>query len=277
MTHFRCDLCSADEPIEIEVCRPYTGGQPIHVCSKCGLVYVTERRSSAEVAASWSEIYGSGGYDPAWPAVEARLTYVAEFVKQRIGVEGKSVLDIGAGDGRLLTKMTGAIWLGVEPTADPPAGWRGHWWSKMPAEEAVDVTPSADVVMLTWTLENCAEPAKVLQAAYKLTKPGGHIVVATGSRLLVPPKKRLSQYLSTNAADTHPTRFSYLTLDGMLFNAGFDPVAVNSYGDSDWLVTIARKSDPSVYLNRPPAHEAGWSDFPDMVIDFFEAWHRTWP
>lgn len=271
MTHHRCDLCSADEPIEIEVCRLYTGGQPIHVCSKCGLVYVTERRSSAEVAASWSEIYGSGGYDPAWPAVEARLTYVAEFVKQRIGVEGKSVLDIGAGDGRLLLKLPCANRIGVEPARAWPAGWRDEWYIGSAEAAAATVEP-ADVVLLTWALENCAEPAKVLEAAYKLTKPGGHIVVATGSRILVPFKKRLSQYLSTNATDTHPTRYSARTLALMLCRAGFIRPTANRYEDSEWLVVVAKRPD-----GRTPAAPFSTSDRPEAVIEFFNLWHETWP
>ena len=269
MTHFACDLCGENSPIEIEVCRQYTGGQPIHVCSNCGLVYVTERRSSEEVAASWSEIYADKRYDPAWPAVEARLTYVAEFVKQSIGVADKSVLDIGAGDGRLLTKIDCANRIGVEPTAAHPP-FVGEWFQGT-AEQAVGRVDPADIVLLTWTLENCAEPRKVLDAVYKLTKPGGHIVVATGSRILVPPKKRLSQYLSTNAADTHPTRWSANTLREMLYRVGFAVEHGNNHEDSDWLVVIARRSDP----------EHSWSpsfgDDPQAVIDFFTRWHETWP
>ena len=33
-----CDICDEDNPIEIELSD--TDGEPIHVCSNCGFVYV---------------------------------------------------------------------------------------------------------------------------------------------------------------------------------------------------------------------------------------------
>ena len=282
MTHFACDLCGENAPIEIEVCRQYTGGQPIHVCSNCGLVYVTERRSSEEVAQSWSEIYADKRYDPAWPAVEARLTYVAEFMAQRMELFGKRIIDIGCGDGRLLNKTikygTSAR-LGLEPTVETDWAVRGQ--SKilrLSAEAAAAKVDSgrispADIVLLTWTLENCAEPRKVLEAAYKLTKPGGHIVVATGSRIGVPFKKRLSQYLSTNAADTHPTRWSAQTLAAMLSATGFSPVTCNAYEDSDWLVLIGERFEGP---RQEFVRNAGGDDPADVQRHFLN-WHLMWP
>ena len=272
MKHYPCDLCGEDSPIEIEVCRKYTGGQPIHVCSLCGLVYVTERRSTAEVAQSWGSIYNAGVYDPAWPAVQARLTYVAAHVRATVGVSGKKVLDIGCGNGALLRMLPEAKGrLGVDPGAPHQAMPNGFptIFPLTSAEIAKERPGWADITLLTWTLENCAEPASVLADAYTLTADGGYVVVATGSRLMVPFKKRLSQYLSTNPQDTHPNRYSAKTLVGMFHMARCPEVHVNRHEDSDVLVVIGFKSHGRLQFSQ--------MERPGEVIDFFNRWDREWP
>src|SRR3990172_3596847 len=115
-----CDLCGQTAATEIE--------PGIVVCSGCGFVYVPERRSAIEIAAAWSQVYANGDYSPSWPGVKARLYYVAEWLDQKIGLEGKTVLDIGAGRGFFLeqVKAPGRHPVGLEP--DPGnANWiRSH-------------------------------------------------------------------------------------------------------------------------------------------------------
>ena len=68
-----------------------------------------------------------------------------------------------------------------------------------------------DVVTIVWTLENCFSCLEMLSAAKKLLKNDGFLVVATGSRILVPFKKPLSLYVGTIQSDTHSFRFSRMS------------------------------------------------------------------
>ena len=131
---------------------------------------------------------------------------------------------------------------------------------------AASLPPSMDVVAILWTLENCQDCRRMLDGAYQALKPGGVVVVATGSRILVPFKKPLHAYLGQNPADTHSFRFSANTLQGILAVSGFETTQINRYLDSDVLCVIARKTDRMTPLR--------WHGDPPMdVYTFFERWY----
>ncbi|MBT7485278.1 MAG: hypothetical protein HN673_02840, partial [Rhodospirillales bacterium] len=97
-----CDLCGSDDAAEIECSNFYTNNQPLHVCKSCGLVYIKARRSANRIAEVWSEELYGPTYTARIPAVKARQTYVAGFVDDSIRFKGKSVCDIGGGEGQFL-------------------------------------------------------------------------------------------------------------------------------------------------------------------------------
>jgi SAM-dependent methyltransferase len=269
-TEFPCDLCGEVDAIEVPHCREYTGGQPIHICRSCGFVHVKHRRSAREIADAWSnEIFGAG-YTAAIPAVTARLVYVAETLNREVPLAGRRVCEIGAGEGHFLELLRrpeyGADVYGIEPSAAngrllTQAGIE-HFEGTI--EEYADADGRFDVVAVLWTLENCQDLRAMLGGARRLLKADGRLIVATGSRLLVPFKKPLHTYLSRNAADTHSFRFSVATLGGALAVSGFETSYVNRYIDHDVLLT----------LGRPAAGTPDWSgDDPLAVYSFFERWH----
>jgi SAM-dependent methyltransferase len=261
MTH-RCDLCDSGDWYELPQDRR------IAVCGGCGFVFVPERRSSEEIADSWAEIYRKGLYDPTWPAVKARLFYVAEWIDQMIGLNGKSLLDIGAGKGQFLSFAAkyGASVFGIEPAAE-----EYDYRIVRRSIEAGPLTEKWDVVTINWTLENCGDCLAMLRFARDHCKPGGHVVVATGSRLLVPFKKPLSKYLNREiAADLHCFRWSAngLSRAGLLVDLA--PEYVNPFEECDWLVTAFRHgNDGRIYT----VH----IDDPKEVLDFFDVWSEICP
>ena len=273
-TDFPCDLCGETDAVEVPHCREYTNGQPIHICRQCGFVYVRRRRSAVNIAASWTEeIFGSG-YTAAIPAVTARLTYVAETVRSQISLEGTRVCEIGAGEGALLDILRGerygASVFGIEPS---PGNGRLLDSAGIPHFTGTieDFVASGcerggfDVAAIVWTLENCQDCRAMLAGARELLTDGGHVVVATGSRLLVPFKKPLHTYLSTNPADTNAFRFSANTLHALLTVSGFEVTYMNRFLDHDVLCVIARRSE------RAPGVRQGDSYLD--VYSFFERWH----
>jgi SAM-dependent methyltransferase len=273
---FACDLCGATDPVEVAHSRDYTNGQPVHICRVCGFVYVVRRRSAERIAQVWSnEIFGAT-YTAAIPAVIARLTYVAEFIDQTLGLKGKHLAEVGAGEGRFLSIAAapryGAEVFGVEPS---PANCRLLLAAGIPhatdtiesfVEQQGQRLGTFDLVTILWTLENCQDCKAMLRGAHRLLKPGGSVVVATGSRILVPFKKPLHTYLTALPADANAFRFSANTLRGVLAVTGFGVARLNRYLDHDILCAIAPK------LEAGPATPWTGDDYL-AVHHFFERWH----
>jgi 2-polyprenyl-3-methyl-5-hydroxy-6-metoxy-1,4-benzoquinol methylase len=275
-TTYPCELCGKDDFAEIVEARGYTNGQPLHVCNNCGFVQVIDRRSPERIAEVWSKELFGAGYTANWPAVKARMTYVADTTDQQISLNGKKLCDIGAGEGNFLkiaSKTYGADVFGIEPSEAN---------CKLMRDAAIDCFEGTiedyrdslkgkddgkfDVVTIMWTLENCNSAVAMLKAAHSIVKPGGHLVMATGSRLLVPFKKPLNMYLSKNPADTHSFRFSANTLQGFFAIAGFEKEFVNHFIDTDWLVMIGKSVEAGKKIE--------WKgDDPKKVLDFFKRWH----
>ncbi len=272
MTAFPCDLCGEDHAVEVPHAREFTGGQPIHICVRCGFVHVKHRRTAAEIAASWSnEIFGEG-YSARIPAVTGRLTHVVEIARTEIGIDGRDVCEIGAGEGEFLelARERGARVFGIEPSAANCAAMRERGIDAFAGtieeyEEAHGLEGRFDLVAILWTLENCQDCRRMLESARRLSRPGGHVLVATGSRILVPFKKPLWAYLSTNPADTHSFRFSANTLRKALAVSGLEPMYLNRYLDSDVLCAIGRPADGE-------PGDRGGDDYL-AVHAFFERWY----
>lgn len=273
---FPCDVCGADDPVEVPHGRLYTAGQPIHICRRCGFVYVVQRRSAERIAEVWSTDIFGGTYTAAIPAVIARLTYVAEFLHGRVGLGGRTVCEIGAGEGRFLSMIRdsryGAQVFGVEPSGGngrllAHAGIE-HFTGTIEqfVESADRRLGTFDFVAILWTLENCQDCRAMLRGAHRLLRPGGHVVVATGSRILVPFKKPLHTYLTSLPSDANAFRFSARTLRAILSVTGFEPAGVNRFIDHDILCMLGRRADDV-------ATDAWEGDDYLAVHSFFERWH----
>ena len=272
---FPCDLCGSTEAVELPHVREY--GDPVHICTNCGLVYVRMRRSSAQIADDWSHKIFGEGYSATFPPVKGRLTFVADFIDASLGMEGKKVCDIGAGEGYFLNKAQkeyGAAVFGVEPSAAncstlKKMGIECFQGTIQEYQDTLNTTgrsPEMDFATMMWTIEASQSPREMLTGAHQILKDGGHIVIATGSRILVPFKKALYNYISKNPGDTHPLRFSFNTLKGILAVSGFEMTHVSRYMDSDVLCMIARKV--------PQGSKVDWQgdNYLD-VYNFFERWH----
>lgn len=151
------------------------------------------------------------------------------------------------------------------------AGFEAFTGTAQAVADLPEVSGAADVITMTWNLENSNDCNQVIDSCRALLKPGGALVVATGSHLLVPFKKPLNDYFSPNKnPDTHSFRWSRRSLGNLPGKHGFDIQYENHWHDSDWMVSIARNSG---------ATPTDWSigkadcDDPDDVLLFFAKWH----
>jgi 2-polyprenyl-3-methyl-5-hydroxy-6-metoxy-1,4-benzoquinol methylase len=270
---FPCDLCGSEDAEEIPNIANYTNGEPIHVCRNCGFVYVRRRRSAKRIAEVWSDELFGERYTARIPTIKARQVFVAEFLDTEVGLAGKTVCDIGAGEGQFLDIVRspeyGAVPFGIEPSQKNDRTLSGldidRYLGTVEDFAASGDGRNFDVVTIMWTLENCESCRRMLDAAYDIVNEGGHICIATGSRLLVPFKKPLHMYLSKNPGDSHAFRFSANTLQGVLALSGFEVKFVNRFIDNDPLCMIAQKTDRSADI---PWSKDDWRD----VIDYFRRW-----
>lgn len=266
-----CDLCGATDSLD-------TPGDPsgkIRICSGCGFVHVKERRSVEEVANAWEQIYARGGYDPNWSGVRARLFYTAQWLDSNIGLRGKSVLDIGCGNGNFLgyCQSLGAAGVGIDPSRDNVAVAKGKGilcYEGWASDTGIDLG-RFDFVTLTWTLENTADCLEVLRYAKRQLKPGGHVVVATGSRIGHGFRKPLGSYIPQDPNyphDTHCFRWSAATLFKALGVCGLTGSAHNDYKERDEMIMCAQ---------RDPARTDLGGDHPKYIQDYFRRWQEMFP
>ncbi len=280
MKTYACDLCGSADLHAMEVLRRYTGAWDLHICKECGFVQVARRRSPGELQKVWAEeLYRADAtvrlsektYTAKMPAVMARQTFAAAFIDEAVGLKGKSVCDIGAGEGQFLEMLRGSDYgaqvFGIEPSADncrmmTDAGIP-NFQGTMEDYAATKPGRSFDAATIIWTLENCQSASGVLKAAADLLPDGGHVATATGSRILVPFKKPLQYYLGANS-DVHPFHFTANSLAGLYAGAGFEVTNVNRFIDSDYLVVVGRKT-----TKRPISWQKDdWRD----VAQFFDRW-----
>lgn len=268
-----CDLCGSTDAAKLPQADKYGSGG-VYVCMGCGFVHVKERRSSEEIAASWDAIYGAG-YTAMWPAVFARLNYVTEWYAQAYGWEGKSVLEIGAGEGRFLEMVRdrGAHPVAIEPSAKNCQTLRSKdIFAHHGTAEQCGTVGTFDVVAILWTLENCQDCIRMLKIARDNLARDGVLLIATGSRVLTPFKKPLSAYFGKNPPDMHCFRWSPASLANAMKKTRFFVSSLNQYHESEWLVMTGR---PAMSEHHDDLVSRG--DDWRAVLNHFAEWERAFP
>jgi SAM-dependent methyltransferase len=180
----RCLACGADELRHWRSVRSFDrrSSRPTYGlarCESCGSA-ITEGHQAGDAGS----LYRGGQYGHPRPAVDRLLEPLRRLGdRSTLGAlgeipAGSTVLDFGAGDGRLLALLQarGCEVRGVEPFADsyPP----GLAIECVRIDEAEIPPSSADVVVLWHTLEHLDDPAKALRLGARALRPDGRLVVS---------------------------------------------------------------------------------------------------
>lgn len=116
-----------------------------------------------------------------------------DFIDQKVRLKGKKVLDVGCGGGILAEGMAqrGATVSGIDMGETPLEVARLHLlesglevdYKRIPVEQlAAEQPESFDTITCMEMLEHVPDPASIVMACARLTKPGGHLFFSTLNR-----------------------------------------------------------------------------------------------
>lgn len=256
-------------------------GSGICIHKKTGLLTSSFTLSETDIANYWSSsifaVRNEDNYTATRPFAQARLYYVALTAIQVFGdhnIPVESVCDFATGESvfpDILSRLASFDICVTEtsPSLRDLAVYKGYEAHDVTFGEAHSSTFMVDAAFLTWTLCNCRNPLGAVQTVVKHVKPGGCVVIADSSRIMVPFKKSLSDLLTKDhPIDIHPYFFSINTLRGVAELAGLQFLFSNRYRDSDVMMAIFRKPIEPI----APTHIPG--DDPMQVMEFVNYYHQ---
>jgi 2-polyprenyl-3-methyl-5-hydroxy-6-metoxy-1,4-benzoquinol methylase len=157
-------------------------------CTQCAFAWQhPTSRSDSQSVAAFEHLYRDQGrtastyFDPAQKRAIAELELA--FVTS-LPIEGKSMMDIGAGNGEFAYQAASAGWsiLAVDPALDPSQHLSTDGLTLIKGTtNDVDVNLRFEVVTLWDVIEHAAKPVELIAIAKKFLKPGGWLVIETGN------------------------------------------------------------------------------------------------
>jgi 2-polyprenyl-3-methyl-5-hydroxy-6-metoxy-1,4-benzoquinol methylase len=177
---------------------------------------------------------------------EELTTAFVNLVKKLDGVG--SICDLGCGNGHIAGRLAS---LGYEVTGIDAShsgigiAQRTHAKVKF-IEAMIDrgleeiVTQPFDLVLSSDVIEHLYRPSDLLEAAFALLKPGGHLLLGTPyhgyvKNLALAVTGRMDSHLSALHDGGHIKFFSVKTLSHLLATHSFEELSFTYYGRAPWL------------------------------------------
>ncbi len=265
-----------------------SSGEKIYIDKVTGLVRSELKYSEKEIVDYWSKIVFNSenpmDYTAENPFAQARILYVIltlkKFLQTNESIKNSNLqlCDFATGEGKLLKlakKHFSEVSLsGTEASTGLVKSLKKEGfliYNRMLGNNNEKINnidfKRPNIGTLTWTLCNCIDPLSVLMDVNNSIEEGGYLCVAESSRIMVPFRKNIHDYLGgEHPNDMHPFHFSVNTLSNLLILAGFEPVFYNRYADTDVLLIIAKKTTNGDKKNFVSL------DNPKNVMNFFTKW-----
>lgn len=190
-----CGVCGVDRGVEVGVGYDYEYRSvpdrfAAFRCLECETIYLNPRPDISEFERIYPPSYHSLGFTPQKYFFVHRVRAFLEARRllrycEKAPAEAR-ILDVGCGDGfhlRLLRQYGAAGWrlegVDVDPRARTLAVSDGLCVHLGTIEELDLPENSYDVVYALQTIEHVASPHGLMEAAFRLLKPGGRLVLVT--------------------------------------------------------------------------------------------------
>jgi hypothetical protein len=260
----------------------------LFIDNRTGIIRSELKKTPEEILQYWSKIIftskdkeysNQNGYTAAFPYAKARLNYVYETINNFLKNNKKNVIcDYACGEGILLDifkKKGYRNIIGVEHSKVLVKNIKKKLKIKCYSSglgfgnlKNFQHLEEARMSILTWVLCNCVNPLKVLREISSRIKVNNYICIAESSRILVPFKKKLNDYLNKkHISDTHPWHFTKNSLSNLLYLSNFEVVYTNYYKDSDILLLIGKKTKK---INKKKIK----TDDPKKIKNFLLEWDK---
>lgn len=208
---------------------PQLAGRPTYAlarCPACG----TARTEVPPGAAPSPSLYEGGTYGAAPPGLDRLLEPLRALIERdkmrfvRGLPPGSRVLEVGAGDGRFVSRLAAAGFeaRGIEPSANGArmAHVRGAPVERAAVEELELEPASLDAVIVWHVLEHLDDPARVLERIAAWLRPGGFAVVACPNLASVQARIGGDRWFHQDVP-RHLSHFTATGLGLLLERAGF--------------------------------------------------------
>jgi len=233
----RCGLCGETEPSRFKIW--YDGGVVLHECVSCGLVARHLTPDQAAVVTDYENAIPRGFAERTGPFIHPELGELfADTVSRAAAVvPAGRWLDVGCGDGQLLTRCADAGFeaYGVEAcamTAQAAAELPGLRITQAPYARELFEDATFDVISFVQSLEHFASPAEALEVAHRHLKPSGLLLVEV-------PSIRAPHFLLYRATgiawfarppmgviEEHVSYFEPTTLEMLTTRCGFETISI---------------------------------------------------
>ena len=271
--------------IELDFIKDWTNGDLLFIDKIVGLVRSEKKMTHVQVADYWSDVVFQSkdpdDYSAVHPFAQGRLLYVLLSIKEFLNTNNVAIADMcdfATGQGvfleHALKHFDGITLKGTETSALLVEGLLKKGFDvenitlgvRNLGEKSEGL--STDFGVISWTLCNCLNVVDVLLDTREYIKDGGYLCVADSSRILVPFRKSLQDYLpKIHPLDFHPHFFSKQSISALLMAVGYEVTWVNRYFDSDILCLITKK------VALPSGDHLVAVDDSRSVDSFMTKWH----
>lgn len=228
-----CALCGGADYVRAPfttVTHKRSGAQAVFICKRCGMTPFFSTGGDEYAEFTSEQYYESGKYTVFLPALMRRVDECMARLDEAGQLKGKTLLDIGCGQGYLLEKARekGAIVTGIEPNKSIVAELQAKGLRAVQGfGEHYPLGEQFDLITLFWVLDATKDPLAVLTRIRSLLKADGLILLQLGSTYNTPlfvQRPMESVVLRPNATDYHPFYFTRKSLKACLTKVGFDVI-----------------------------------------------------
>jgi SAM-dependent methyltransferase len=224
-------------------------------CARCGLVFANPLPTPEDLEHTYRPdgTWGRTRPDHEPPVSRDRLAALFAPVAGELDVlrppAGAAVLDVGCGLGGMLDSLAALGWVtaGIDPGTKEA-------FERHRELHAVPAHPEFDLVILHHVLEHVIDPAGILGAVARATRPGGYLLVSVPNLDTLPQHGDLPYCIRSN---THVLAYTRDCLAWLLAAAGFRAISTDADAPatgagSPRQVVLARREDGALPPTRLP-------------------------